>query len=222
VRTAAASGNVLRNVPFAAVFTALALLIGPPFPPTPTPTPAPPSRAIGKPWDGRLVNGVRFPARGPGFATWDPIRKRVGNRGWRRWGTAPLVATVERVLAAYARRHPSAPPVLVGDLSRPHGGDFGPRFGGLGHASHQNGLDADVYYPRLDRRVIRAAKPSEVNRAAAQELVDAFTRAGAEYVFVGPSLGLRGPRKMVQELAHHDDHLHFRLRAQIARRATTD
>jgi murein endopeptidase len=111
--------------------------------------------------------------------------------------------------------------VLVGDLSRPHGGDFGRRFGGLGHASHQNGLDADIYYPRLDRRVIRAAEPSEVNRAAAQELVDAFTRAGAEYVFVGPSLGLHGPRKMVQELAHHDDHLHFRLRAEIARRATT-
>ena len=116
------------------------------------------------------------------------------------------------MLGAYARRHPDAPPVLVGDLSRPRGGDFGPRFGGIGHASHQNGLDADVYYPRLDRRLRRAWRPDQVDRAAAQELVDAFVAEGAEYVFVGPSLGLRGPRKVVQVLTHHDDHLHVRLR----------
>jgi murein endopeptidase len=120
---------------------------------------------------------------------------------------------VEDVVAAYARRHPGAPPVLVGDLSRPHGGDFGPRFGGIGHASHQNGLDADVYYPRRDRQLRRAARPGAVDRAAAQELVDAFVNAGAGYVFVGPSLDLHGPRKRVQALVHHDDHLHVRLRA---------
>jgi murein endopeptidase len=117
------------------------------------------------------------------------------------------------VLGAYAERHPDAPPVLIGDLSRPHGGDFGPRFGGIGHASHQNGLDADVYYPRLDHRLRRPYKPSLVDRAAAQELVDAFVAEGAQYVFVGPSLGLHGPRKVVQALTHHDDHLHVRLRA---------
>jgi hypothetical protein len=36
-------------------------------------------------------------------------------------------------------------------------------------------------------------------------------QADAQYVFVGPSLHLRGPRKIVQTLVHHDDHLHFRL-----------
>jgi murein endopeptidase len=154
-----------------------------------------------------------MPLTGPGFATWDPILKQVGNRPWRRWGTDRLLRTLYRVLGAYARRHPDAPPVLVGDLSRPRGGDFGPRFGGIGHASHQNGLDADVYYPRLDRRLRRAFKPSLVDRGAAQELVDAFVAEGAQYVFVGPSLGLRGPRKVVQALTHHDDHLHVRLRA---------
>jgi murein endopeptidase len=190
-------------------------------PPAPTATPTPaatpdpparPSRAVGLPWSGRLVRGRQLPAGGAGYATWDPIRKRVGNRGWRRWGTGRLLATVERVLAAYARRHPDAPPVLVGDLSRPRGGDFGPRFGGIGHASHQNGLDADVYYPRHDRRLRRARRPDQVDRAAAQELVDAFVREGAEYVFVGPSLDLRGPGKVVQPLINHDDHLHVRLR----------
>jgi murein endopeptidase len=177
------------------------------------PAPAPPSRAIGEPWAGRLVHGRQLPEAGDGYATWDPIRKRVGNRAWRRWGTDRLVRTVERVVAGYARAHPGAAPILVGDLSRPHGGDFGPRFGGLGHVSHQNGLDADVYYPRRDGRLLRAARPGEVDRGAAQELVDAFVRAGAADVFVGPSLGLRGPPDVVQALAHHDDHLHVRLRA---------
>jgi murein endopeptidase len=173
---------------------------------------AAPSRALGQPWAGRLAHGRQLASLGDGYATWDPVRKRVGNRGWRRWGTERLLSTVRGVLAGYARAHPGATPVLVGDLSRPHGGDFGPRLGGLGHVSHQNGLDADVYYPRRDGRLRRAARPSQVDRRAAQELVDAFVRAGARYVFVGPSLGLHGPPGVVQVLAHHDDHLHVRLK----------
>ncbi len=182
--------------------------------PTPTATPEPPrSRAAGRPWNGRLVHGRQLPLSGDGYVTWDPILKRVGNRPWRRWGTDRLLATVERVLGAYAARHPDAEPVLVGDLSRPRGGDFGPRFGGIGHASHQNGIDVDIYYPRLDRRLRAPRRPDQVDRAAAQELVDAFVAEGAEYVFTGPSLGLRGPAGVVQELVNHDDHLHLRLRA---------
>jgi murein endopeptidase len=179
---------------------------------TPTPRPLPPSRAVGLPYRGRLISGRQLPLQGEGFATWDPILKRVGNRPWRRWGTERLLRTLRSVLAEYARRHPDAPPVLVGDLSRPRGGDFGPRFGGKGHASHQNGLDADVYYPRRDGVLRRARKPSQVDRAAAQELVDLFLRADPVYVFVGPSLALRGPPQVVQPLVNHDDHLHVRLR----------
>jgi murein endopeptidase len=179
--------------------------------PTPSATPLPPAREEGAPWDGRLIHGRMLPERGPGYVTWDPILKQVPNRSWRRWGTGRLLRTIERVLAAYARRHPDAPPVLVGDLSRPHGGDFGPRFGGIGHASHQNGLDADIHYPRTDGRLRSPARPALVDRAAAQELVDAFVRAGAEHVFVGPSLDLHGPADIVQPLVHHDNHLHVRL-----------
>jgi murein endopeptidase len=166
--------------------------------------PSPPSRALGLPWAGHLAHGRQLPARGDGFVTWDPIRKRTPNRPWRRWGTDRLVRTLEHVLAG--RR-----PVLVGDLSRPHGGDFGPRFGGIGHVSHQNGLDADVYYPRKDGRLERARTPGQVDLARAQALVDAFVRAGAVKVFTGPSLSLTGPRDVVQSLPHHDDHLHVRL-----------
>jgi murein endopeptidase len=179
---------------------------------TPTPRPQPPSRAVGLPYRGRLVNGRQLPLQGDGFATWDPILKRVGNRSWRRWGTERLLRTLRTVLAEYARRHPDAPPVLVGDLSRPRGGDFGPQFGGKGHASHQNGLDADVYYPRRDGVLRRARRPDQVDRAAAQELVDLFLQANPVYLFVGPSLGLTGPPDVVEPLVNHDDHLHVRLR----------
>ena len=198
-----------------------------PLPPiaTPAPTPRPvaplppvakarPSRSVGQPWAGRLVDGRKLPPRGEGFATWDPILKQVGNRPWRRWGSDRLLRTVRSVLAAYARRHPGAPPVLVGDLSRRRGGDFGPRFGGIGHASHQNGLDVDIYYPRRDGRLTAPRRPAQVDLAAAQELVNAFVRKGAVNVFVGPSLSLRGPARIVSPLVNHDDHLHVRLRAR--------
>ena len=97
-----------------------------------------------------LRQGVQFPAESSAWLTWDPAFKQTPNRSWRRWGTRKLVGTTELVLNAYHDAHPDAPRVLVGDLSRPHGGYFGARYGGLGHLSHQNGLDVDVYYPRLD------------------------------------------------------------------------
>ena len=115
------------------------------------------------------------------------------------------------MLRAYHAAHPLAPRVGIGDLSRPRGGDFGPRFGLPGHVSHQNGLDVDVYYPRLDGRERAPAGARQVDRRLAQALVDLFVRAGADVVFVGPNTGLRGPSRVVQELAHHDNHLHARL-----------
>ncbi len=187
-------------------------------PPEPPPTTSvgpdrrPPSRALGRPFGGRLVGGVPFPPEGIDHFTWDPVLKQSPNRLWRRYGTDRTVARILRTLAAFRRAHPEAPPVGVGDLSRPRGGEFGRRFGGLGHASHQNGLDVDVYYVRRDRVLRKPERPSEVDRALAQALVDAFVRAGATNVFVGPSLGIRGPRRIVQPLVHHDDHLHARFR----------
>ncbi len=106
------------------------------------------SVAVGLPEAGSLVRGVRFPAEGHAFFTWDPIRHERPNRTWRRWGTGDLVRTTLGVLRGFARAHPKAPRVGVGDLSVRGGGDFGPEVGGgIGHASHQNGLDVDVYYP---------------------------------------------------------------------------
>jgi Penicillin-insensitive murein endopeptidase/Zinc carboxypeptidase len=171
----------------------------------------PGSRSLGVPWDGALVGGVRLQAEGLHFFTWDSVRKRSPNRGWRRYGNRRLVRTLLRVLREYAAAHPGVPRVGIGDLSRPHGGDFGARFGGLGHASHQNGLDVDVYYPRRDRRERPPKLPRQIDRKLAQDLVARFVEAGAAKVFVGPSTGLKGPPAVVEELIHHDNHMHVRL-----------
>jgi len=172
----------------------------------------PPSRSLGLPWDGRLAGGVRLEAQGELHFTWDSVRKRSPNREWRRYGNARLIRTTLAVFAEYAAAHPRAPRVGVGDLSRPHGGDFSSRYGGIGHASHQNGLDADVYYPRSDRRERPPAVPRQIDRPLAQDLVDRFVAAGAAKIFVGPNTGLRGPPAVVEVLpAHHDNHLHVRL-----------
>ncbi len=176
------------------------------------------SRSVGLPWNGRLVRGVQLPAEGAQFFTWDPVLKRSPNRSWRRWGSERLLRIVLRVLEDYAAAHPEAARVGIGDLSRPHGGVFDERFGGRGHASHQNGRDADVYYPRLDGQELRPARPSQIDRALAQDLVTRFVSAGAVKVFVGPHTGLRGPRRIVQRLIYHDDHMHVRIGPDPKRR----
>ena len=169
------------------------------------------STALGSHTAGALVEGVRLPAAGRTFYTWDPVLRRSPNRPWRRWGTDRLVRVVLGVSSDFHAAHPRAPRMAVGDLSRPHGGDFGPRFGYIGHASHQNGLDVDVYYPRADGRERAPRDASEIDRELSQELVNRFLAVGARVVFVGPNTGLSGPAGRVQALDHHDNHLHVRL-----------
>jgi murein endopeptidase len=189
--------------------------VGPPDPEPLTPPVllpnTPHSVAVGHPWHGRLEHGVLLPAAGADFVTWDPVLHRSPNRDWRRWGTVELVLLVERVAREFRKAHPGVGRLLISDLSRPEGGPFGADYGGLGHASHQNGLDADVMYPRRDGLLLAPTRPAEVDRRLAQDLVDRFRRAGAVKLFVGPHLHLRGPRRVVVPLAHHDDHVHVRI-----------
>ena len=169
------------------------------------------SIAHGSPAAGRLERGVRLPAAGAAFFTWDPVQRRSPNRRWRRWGTDRLVRVVLDVAREYRAAHPHAPRIAVGDLSRRHGGDFGPRFGYIGHASHQNGLDVDVYYPRADGRERAPRDASQIDRRLSQELVDRFLAAGALRIFVGPNTRLTGPPGVVVPLTNHDNHLHVRI-----------
>jgi murein endopeptidase len=165
------------------------------------------SAALGEPAAGRLVRGVRFPPEGEDFFTWDPLLHRVPNRAWRRWGTDRLVRFLFRVIDDYAAAHPDAPRVGIGDLSRRRGGPFGPV-----HATHQNGLDADVYYPRRDRQERPPTLVSQIDRRLAQDLLDRFVAAGAKLVYIGPNTGFEGPRGVVEVLWNHDNHLHVRIR----------
>jgi murein endopeptidase len=165
------------------------------------------SRALGTPGDGRLVRGVRFPAYGAHFFTWDPLLHRSPNRGWRRWGTDQLVRVLLRVTSEFAAAHPRAARVGVGDLSLPHGGYFGPK-----HVTHRNGLDADVYYPRLDRRERPPTRVEQIDLRLAQDLLELFVAAGAELVYVGPNTPLTGRPGVVIPLWNHDNHLHVRIR----------
>jgi hypothetical protein len=169
------------------------------------------SVSLGSHSAGRLVRGVRLPSEGASFFTWDPVKRRSPNRAWRRWGNHRLVRVLLAVAREHRAGHPRAPRLAIGDLSRPRGGDFGPRFGYIGHASHQNGLDADVYYPRADGRERAPRDASQIDRRLSQELVDRFLARGAQVIFVGPNTGLGGPSGRVQALVNHDNHLHVRL-----------
>jgi murein endopeptidase len=191
-----------------ALLAAVAVAAGPSDPPVHWRA----SKAIGQPHRGRLRNGVKLPAEGRDFFTFDPALRRTPNRPGRRYATDGVIRTLLAVTLEFRATNPHAPRVGIGDLSRRRGGPLGRRFGGLGHASHQNGLDADVYYPRWDGLERRAYEPGLVDEELAQELVDLFIAAGAEKVFVGPRLDLRGPKGVVVGLPHHDDHLHVRFR----------
>jgi len=167
-----------------------------------------PSRSPGTWNDGRLVGGVLFPREGESFFTWSFRRQRKPNPARTRWGTCKLVRTVLRVSRAFHRAHPTAPRLAIGDLSLRNGGEID------GHASHERGLDVDVYYPRRDGLEREPSRVAQIDHRLSQELVRRFVRARALKVFVGPNTGLTGPRKIVQVLALHDDHLHVRLRPE--------
>ena len=174
---------------------------------------------LGRPNRGALVHGVQLPAEGPDFFTVDPVFGASPNRDWRRWAADTTLRKLLRVIGAYRDANPGAPRVGIGDLSRPRGGPFGRRFGGLGHASHQNGLDVDLYYPRDDGLELPPGSVADINRALSRGLVRRFVRAGAVFVFVGPRTKLRkGPKRVVQKLVHHDDHMHIRFRAKTGGR----
>ncbi len=195
----------------------------PPAAPTPTTEPVGPrpaavrwrkSRSSGPHTSGRLRGAVQLPSSGVHFTTWDPILRRSPNRHWRRWAHDRALKTTLRIIKAHRKANPGAPRLLIGDISRPRGGDFGIAFGRPGHASHQTGLDVDIYYPRKDRRELVPTRVRQIDLALSQDLVNRFVSAGATYVFVGPNTGLKGRRGVVVPLAHHDNHIHVRFPAR--------
>ena len=93
-----------------------------------------------------------------------------------------------------------------------HGGHFGAEYGGLGHKTHQNGLDIDVPYPRRDGREAEPMTPSQIDRRDSQLLLDLWLRTGrVTAVYIGYNSGLHGPGGVVRAIPAHDDHMHVSL-----------
>jgi penicillin-insensitive murein endopeptidase len=107
-----------------------------------TKSPAPlAARAIGSYAKGCLSGAKALPIDGP---AWQHMRLSRN----RNWGHPKLLQVVQR-LARDGREKDGWPGLLVGDLSQPRGGPML-----TGHASHQIGLDADVWLtPMPDRRL---------------------------------------------------------------------
>jgi len=106
-----------------------------------TPTSAP-AQTIGFYAKGCLAGGVALPINGP---TWQVMRLSRN----RNWGNPHLIAFLERL----ANQAPKTGwrGLLVGDMSQPRGGPMR-----NGHASHQVGLDADIWLtPMPDRELTR-------------------------------------------------------------------
>jgi murein endopeptidase len=102
---------------------------------------------------------------------------------WKTWGTAATVAHLDFVLRQWARSFPSAPPVLVGNLSARKGGHLPP------HSSHQSGRDVDVsYIAKWDgKSEVSWQKMNAQNLDAALtwELLRLFVSTGAvELIFI--------------------------------------
>jgi hypothetical protein len=153
---------------------------------------------------GSLSAGTQLPLEGPNWVTWNPVSDSVPNRPHRLYGNERTIRTIVAVVADYRAANPDAPRVVVGDISLQGGGPMDQ------HRSHQNGLDVDVYYPRLDRWLRAPVREEQVDRKLAQELLDRFVAAGAEKVFVGYSTGLHGPSGVVVPYPNHGDHMHVR------------
>ena len=162
--------------------------------------------SVGLQYAGRLVDGTQLPVEGPDWVTWNPNTDSSPNLPGRLYGHERTVRAILAVLAAYRHAHPDAPRVVIGDLSFRHGGRMDQ------HVSHQNGLDVDVYYPRLDRQLIAPSAAHQVDRRLAQDLVDGFVDAGAKVIFVGFSTRLRGDTDVVVPYPNHENHMHVRFR----------
>jgi hypothetical protein len=161
--------------------------------------------SVGLPWDGHLIDGTQLPLEGPSWVTWDPLTDSVPNQPTRLYGNQRTIHAIVAVTEAYRAAHPDAPRVVVGDISRKGGGPMTDE-----HVSHQNGLDVDVYLPRLDHELRAPTETGQIDYRLAQDLVDGFVAAGAQMIFVGIGSPLHGPGGVVIPYPDHEFHMHVR------------
>jgi len=185
-----------------------------------------PTRVVGFYAKGCIAGAEALPINGE---TWQVMRLSRN----RNWAHPKMVALLER-LAAKAHKDAGWPGILVGDMSQPRGG---PMF--TGHASHQVGLDADIWLtPMPDRELSRNEREEmsavmmvrsdrldidphvwtpnhlTVIRAAAQEpsVQRIFVNAAIKKALCREANGDRSWLSKVRPMYGHDYHFHIRIR----------
>jgi penicillin-insensitive murein endopeptidase len=185
-----------------------------------------PTRVIGFYAKGCIAGAAALPVNGD---TWQVMRLSRN----RYWAHPDMVSLVER-LAAKAHKDAGWPGILIGDMSQPRGG---PMF--TGHASHQVGLDADIWLtPMPNRRLSREEREEmsavmmvrndrldidphvftpghlAVIRAAAQEptVQRIFVNAAIKKALCREAKGDRGWLSKVRPMYGHDYHFHIRIK----------
>src|SRR5438094_730254 len=107
------------------------------------------ARTIGFYSKGCLAGAVALPINGP---TWQVMRRSRN----RNWGHPKLIEFLERLSAQAPKTGWHG--LLVGDISQPRGG---PMF--TGHASHQVGLDADIWLTPMPNRQLSRNEREETS-----------------------------------------------------------
>src|ERR1700716_1574943 len=183
-------------------------------------------RSIGSYAKGCLAGAQALPINGQ---TWQVMRLSRN----RNWAHPDMVALLER-LSAKAHKDAGWPGILVGDMSQPRGG---PMF--AGHASHQVGLDADIWLTPMPNRQLSRNEREEMSavmmvradrldidpnvwtpthlsviRAAAQEpsVERIFVNAAIKKALCREAKGDRGWLSKVRPMWGHDYHFHIRIK----------
>jgi len=181
-------------------------------------------RAIGSYAKGCLAGGDALPVDGP---HWQVMRLSRN----RNWGTPELVSYIEKLSADAAKF--GWPGLLIGDMAQPRGGPMS-----SGHASHQIGLDVDIWYTPMpdhamspEERETKAAvsllipgklavDPAKWSDADARLLRQAASYPEVARIFVSPAIKKqacatagsdRGWLRKLRSWTGHDDHFHVRL-----------
>jgi penicillin-insensitive murein DD-endopeptidase len=139
------------------------------------------ARAIGFYAKGCLAGGKAIAIDGP---AWQVMRLSRN----RNWGHPRMIALVER-LAADVKAHDGWNGLLVGDISQPRGGPML-----TGHASHQIGLDADIWLTQMpDQRLTRRER----------EDMSAISMLAADRVTVDPKIWTEAHGRLILRAASY-------------------
>lgn len=137
---------------------------------------------LGRPTDGALLHAIQLPPS-PDYTVRCPANAH---------GTTATIGELMHGLASLRNRGYTGE-LVVGDISRPDGGRYGP------HQSHQSGRDVDVWLPilggRYDRGCSRCGtdlcrpEPDQVDWRATWHLIQSLAERGAiEDIFIDWSL----------------------------------